>query len=77
MRCYFAHNMFSTIAIYMYYCFARLVVVLDCRTVFVGAIGYVILGLLCCAAAVVMYAYYLETGCDPLASGELYSPNQV
>ena len=46
-------------------------------TVFVGAIGYVILALLCCAAGIVMYGYYLQIGCDPLEAGQLYSPNQV
>ena len=46
-------------------------------TVAVGSLGYVILALLCCASAVVMFANYLTSGCDPLAAGDIYSPNQV
>ena len=63
------------------YLYMYVLPVLQChssfRTVVVGVLGYIALSLLCCTAAVTMFSNYLTLGCDPLASGEIYSPNQA
>ena len=39
--------------------------------------GYLIIWILSCLAGFVAYAYFAQTGCDPLDNGEITNPNQV
>ena len=39
--------------------------------------GYLIIFILSCLSGFVAYAYFAQTGCDPLDNGEITNPNQV
>ena len=43
----------------------------------VASLGFFIFKFLSCLSGLVVYAFYSKLGCDPLASGKIYSPNQI
>ena len=42
-----------------------------------NAVGVMCIGLLCALTGMVLFAFYADQGCDPLADGKVTSPNQV
>ena len=43
----------------------------------VATLGVFIFKFLSCLSGLVVYAFYSSVGCDPLAAGKIYSPNQI
>ena len=45
--------------------------------ILIATLGFFILKNLACFSGIVVYSHYSSLGCDPLASGKIYSPNQI